>query len=98
MNSCAISSRCTSSPTQRSFSAGDYRDAQNDLTHRQAFERHYRKDQRCRQRFFAGWHGELLGHANALARLGVIDDEELREMLELADSALEHVKAQLETR
>ncbi|UZJ58536.1 hypothetical protein OKW98_18320 [Pseudomonas sp. KU26590] len=44
------------------------------------------------------WHGELLGHANALARLGVIDEEELREMLELADSALEHVKAQLETR
>ncbi|RMQ94543.1 hypothetical protein ALP94_00517 [Pseudomonas savastanoi pv. glycinea] len=43
------------------------------------------------------WHGELLGHANALARLGVIDEEELREMLELADSALEHVKAQLET-
>jgi len=44
------------------------------------------------------WHGELLGHANALARLGVIDEEELREVLELADSALEHVKAQLETR
>ncbi|MCD5970795.1 hypothetical protein [Pseudomonas quasicaspiana] len=43
------------------------------------------------------WHGEQLGHANALARLGVIDEEELREMLELADSALEHVKAQLET-
>jgi hypothetical protein len=29
--------------------------------------------------------------------LQVIDEEELREMLELADSALEHVKAQLET-
>ena len=43
------------------------------------------------------WHGELLGHAKALARLGMIDEEELREMLELADSALEHVKAQLET-
>lgn len=43
------------------------------------------------------WHGELLGHANALARLGVIDEEELREMLELADAALEHVKSELET-
>ena len=43
------------------------------------------------------WHGQLLGHAYALGRLKVIDEEELREMLELADSALEHVKAQLET-
>ena len=43
------------------------------------------------------WHGELLGQANALARLGIVDKEELREMLELADAALEYVKAQLET-
>jgi hypothetical protein len=37
------------------------------------------------------WHGELLGHANALARLGVISEEDLREMLELADAAFGHV-------
>jgi len=41
------------------------------------------------------WHGELLGHANALARLGVIDEEELREMLELADAAYGHVIEEL---
>lgn len=44
------------------------------------------------------WAGQLAGHATALERLGVIDDEELREMLELADSAYSHVREQLDTR
>ncbi|MDB5995290.1 MAG: hypothetical protein JWP42_2426 [Pseudomonas sp.] len=37
------------------------------------------------------WHGELIVHANALARLGVISEEDLREMLQLADAAFGHV-------
>ena len=38
------------------------------------------------------WHGELSGHAKALRRLGVIDEDELRELNELADSAYESVR------
>lgn len=37
------------------------------------------------------WHGELIGHASALYRLGVIDDGELRELLEFADGAYSSV-------
>jgi hypothetical protein len=44
------------------------------------------------------WAGELAGHAMALGRLGVIDEEELREMLELAESAFSHVAEELLTR
>lgn len=44
------------------------------------------------------WAGELAGHAMALGRLGIIDAEELREMLELADSAYSHVVEELLTR
>lgn len=43
------------------------------------------------------WSGELLGHAKALRRMAVIDDEELCEMLELADAAFSHVSEQMET-
>lgn len=41
------------------------------------------------------WAGELLGHAKALQRTGIIDEEELREMLELADAAYAHVAEEL---
>ncbi|MFP3852407.1 hypothetical protein [Pseudomonas sp. W5-01] len=41
------------------------------------------------------WVGELSGHAKALCRLGIIDEEELREMLELADAAYAHVSEEL---
>ncbi|PHX42528.1 hypothetical protein AO263_16580 [Pseudomonas sp. NZIPFR-PS5] len=41
------------------------------------------------------WAGELVGQAKALQRLGVIDDEELREMLEYADAAYAHVSEDL---
>jgi hypothetical protein len=44
------------------------------------------------------WAGELAGHAVALGRPGIIDAEELREMLELADSAYSHVVEELLTR
>jgi len=37
------------------------------------------------------WAGELAGHAKALHRTGVIDEDELREMLEYADAAYAHV-------
>ena len=37
------------------------------------------------------WAGELSGHAKALHRVGVIDEDELREMLEHADAAYAHV-------
>jgi hypothetical protein len=40
------------------------------------------------------WAGELAGHAKVLNRLGVIEDEELREMLEYADAAYGHVSAE----
>lgn|GEM_PF-1304111 len=43
------------------------------------------------------WAGELAGHAMTLGRLGIIDEEELREMLELADAAHSHVREQLDT-
>ncbi len=43
------------------------------------------------------WTGELTGHAKALRRLQVIDDEELCEMLELADAAYSHVREQMDT-
>ena len=43
------------------------------------------------------WSGELLGHAKVLRRMRIIDDEELCELLELADSAFSHVSEQLET-
>lgn len=41
------------------------------------------------------WAGELSGHAQTLRRIGIIDDEELREMLELADAAYAHVAEEL---
>ncbi|MDH4603710.1 MULTISPECIES: hypothetical protein [Pseudomonas] len=41
------------------------------------------------------WVGELSGHAKALCRLGIIDEEELREMLDLADAAYAHVSEEL---
>lgn len=41
------------------------------------------------------WAGELSGHAKALGRMGIIDEEELREMLELADAAYAHVAEEL---
>ena len=41
------------------------------------------------------WAGELAGHAKVLNRLGVIEDEELREMLEYADAAYGHVSEDL---
>ena len=37
------------------------------------------------------WAGELAGQAKALQRLGIIDEDELREMLEYADAACAHV-------
>jgi len=37
------------------------------------------------------WAGELSGHAKALHRVGFIDEDELREMLEHADAAYAHV-------
>ncbi|WP_285349916.1 hypothetical protein [Pseudomonas sp. ME-P-057] len=37
------------------------------------------------------WVGELSGHAKVLCRVGVINEEELREMLEYADAAYAHV-------
>lgn len=37
------------------------------------------------------WAGELSGHAKVLRRMGIIDEEELREMLEFADAAYAHV-------
>lgn len=37
------------------------------------------------------WYGHLVGHAMALGRLGVVDEEELREMLDLAEAANSHV-------
>jgi len=44
------------------------------------------------------WAGELQGHAKAMRRMSVIDDEELCELLELADAAFSHVSEELETR
>jgi hypothetical protein len=41
------------------------------------------------------WAGELAGHATSLNRLGIIDEEELREMLEYADAAYGHVSEDL---
>jgi hypothetical protein len=41
------------------------------------------------------WAGELAGQAKALQRLGIIDEEELREMLEYADAAYGHVSEEL---
>ena len=41
------------------------------------------------------WAGELSGHAKALQRVGIIDEDELREMLELADAAYEHVSEEV---
>jgi hypothetical protein len=41
------------------------------------------------------WAGELSGHAKALHRVGFIDEDELREMLEYADAAYEHVSEDL---
>ena len=41
------------------------------------------------------WAGELAGHAKALHRAGVIDEDELREMLEYADAAYAHVSEEL---
>jgi hypothetical protein len=41
------------------------------------------------------WAGELAGQAKALQRLGIIDEEELREMLEYADAAYAHVSEEL---
>jgi hypothetical protein len=41
------------------------------------------------------WAGELAGHAKALHRVGVIDEDELREMLEHADAAYGHVSEDL---
>jgi hypothetical protein len=41
------------------------------------------------------WAGELAGHAKALHRTGVIDEDELREMLEYADAAYAHVSEEL---
>ena len=43
------------------------------------------------------WSGELLGHAKAMRRLRIIDDEELCELLELADAAYSHVSEELDT-
>jgi hypothetical protein len=43
------------------------------------------------------WAGELAGHARSLQRMGLIDEEELCEMLELADAAYSHVREQLDT-
>ncbi|MFK3971511.1 hypothetical protein ACI2KS_12360 [Pseudomonas sp. NPDC087358] len=44
------------------------------------------------------WSGELVGHAMALARLGVIDAQELQDMLEYADAAYSHVIEEKHTR
>lgn len=44
------------------------------------------------------WSGELLGHAKAMRRMSIIDDEELSELLELADAAFSHVSEELDTR
>lgn len=41
------------------------------------------------------WAGELSGHAKALLRMGIIDEDELREMLELCDAAYAHVAEDL---
>lgn len=43
------------------------------------------------------WAGELAGHAKAIQRMGLIDRDELCEMLELADAAYSHVREQLAT-
>jgi hypothetical protein len=44
------------------------------------------------------WVGELIGHANALARLGIIDANELMEMMQYADAAYSYVVEELATR
>jgi hypothetical protein len=41
------------------------------------------------------WAGELAGHAKALHRAAIIDEDELREMLEYADAAYAHVSEEL---
>jgi hypothetical protein len=41
------------------------------------------------------WAGELAGHAMSLHRVGIIDEDELREMLEYADAAYAHVSEDL---
>lgn len=43
------------------------------------------------------WAGELAGHAKCMERMGLIDEGELCEMLELADAAYSHVREQLDT-
>lgn len=43
------------------------------------------------------WAGELAGHAKLMLRMGVIDQEEFCEMIELADAAFSHVSEQLAT-
>jgi hypothetical protein len=44
------------------------------------------------------WAGELAGHAIARGRPGIIDEEEFREMRELANAAYSHVVEELLTR